>query len=365
MIDRIILKNFKCFEDLDLELSNLNVMAGINSVGKSTAIQSLLLLRQAYELQTIDNGVSLNGDLVSIGTGQDIMYRDSNDDFIGIQIVENSEDYNWNYQYDAKADYLKLKNFVNEKGSQKLNLFHNNFAFIPAERIGPQRTYQKSYHEVVTKKQLGYHGELAADYIAENAGNLVKNSFLILNPEKGKTLGSQISEWLSTVSPGVKLEARSIVDAGMTNLQFSEDIPLIQDKYNPMNVGFGLSYVLPVVLALLKAQKGDLVILENPEAHLHPKGQRKIGEMIAKACAGGVQVIVETHSDHLLNGIRLSVKNETLSRKTVRLNYFTSEIYSGRFVHEKRSPQILDDGSLSDWPEGFFDEWDKALDELF
>lgn len=365
MIDRILLKNFKCFETLDLELSNLNVMAGINSVGKSSAIQSLLLLRQAYELMMINEGVLLNGNLITIGTGQDLMYRDANEDYVGIEIKSRNREYQWVYSYDPIADYLKLKSNKNDNSVEQINLFQPNFSFISAERIGPQRAYQKSYHEVVAKKQLGYRGELTADYIAENSEESVTNSCLILGNGNDKSLVRQISAWLSEVSPGVKLEAKSIIDAGLTNLQFTEDITLEQETFNPLNVGFGLSYVLPVVTAILKAKSGDLVILENPEAHLHPKGQRRMGEMIARACAGGVQIIVETHSDHLLNGIRLSVKKGILARELVRLNYFSTQIRKGKPFHDKCSPQILDDGSLSDWPEGFFDEWDKALDELF
>lgn len=95
-----------------------------------------------------------------------------------------------------------------------------------------------------------------------------------------------------------------------------------------------------------------------------------MGELIARASAGGVQVILETHSDHILNGIRLSVKKRIISSNNIRLNYFYQKVVSDlalgeRVTHQKCSPVILDDGSLSDWPDGFFDEWDKALDELF
>ena len=95
-----------------------------------------------------------------------------------------------------------------------------------------------------------------------------------------------------------------------------------------------------------------------------------MGELIARAASGGVQIILETHSDHILNGIRLAVKNKIISGNDVRLNYFyqrtEKDLTIGeKVIHEKCSPVILDDGSLSDWPDGFFDEWDKALDELF
>lgn len=82
MINRLVLDNFKCFEHMEVEFSNLNVLAGINSMGKSTLIQALLLLRQAYEKGAINQGLYLNGELIDIGTGYDLLYRFSNSDEI-------------------------------------------------------------------------------------------------------------------------------------------------------------------------------------------------------------------------------------------------------------------------------------------
>ena len=66
------------------------------------------------------------------------------------------------------------------------------------------------------------------------------------------------------------------------------------------------------------------------------------------------------------NGIRLCVKNKRVRANNVKINYFYQYIASDKILrHDKTSPEILDDGDLSNWPEGFFDEWDKAIDELF
>lgn len=139
-----------------------------------------------------------------------------------------------------------------------------------------------------------------------------------------------------------------------------------EESTNALNMGFGVSYSLPIIVALLSAREGDILVLENPEAHLHPRGQRKIGELVALAAANGVQIFMETHSDHVLNGIRLSVRNKKISSDKVKINYFYEYLSEeGIQKHEKTSPEILEDGSLSNWPEGFFDEWDKAIDELF
>jgi len=135
--------------------------------------------------------------------------------------------------------------------------------------------------------------------------------------------------------------------------------------YRPTNVGFGLSYTLPVLVALLGMNPGGLLLIENPEAHLHPHGQAKVGELIARAAEAGIQVILETHSDHVLNGIRIAVKNGIIAPEKVALHYFQrADDDSLSTGVEVVSPEIDADGRIDDWPEGFFDEYGKALRSL-
>ncbi|WP_406242052.1 DUF3696 domain-containing protein [Tissierella carlieri] len=387
MLENIAVKNFKCFKELYLEMSNLNVFAGINNMGKSTIIQALLLLRQSYEMSSISKGLHLNGNITSIGTGYDLLHRNSEEDGFEISVQCNEEIYKWRYKYNRDSDFQELivSNVTSEK-CNNVNIFYPTFAYVSAERIGPQRIYKKSYHEVVEKNQVGYRGELFADYVAERGlTDKVENKAVIHESTKNEFLIYQTQAWLSEISPGIHINTRGYTEAGLVSVEYG----ISDNGFNPINVGFGLSYVAPIIVSLLKAKRGDLIILENPEAHLHPRGQRMMGELIARACSGGVQVIVETHSDHLLNGIRLAVKKNLINRTQIRLNYFYQEMEikeltytkikdlgdskteelihtkTQELVHKKCSPMILDDGSLSDWPDGFFDEWEKAIDELF
>ncbi|MGF7144124.1 putative ATPase [Anaerotaenia torta] len=363
MLRRLKLSNFKCFEELDLELSNLNVLAGINSMGKSSVVQALLLLRQSYDMGAITKGIHLNGEAVRIGTGFDLLYRNSSQDRVGIEIDSDDASYHCDYQYEKESDFQKIhSDYTTWKTFQSINLFFSTFSYVSAERIGPKSFYEKSYHQIYEKNQVGYRGELFADYIAERGFTDRIENRRVLHPGTDSSfLIYQLEAWMSEISPGVHINPKKYMDAGIVGIGYN----VSEYEFTPLNVGFGISYAAPVIISLLKAKSGDLVILENPEAHLHPKGQRIMGELIAKACSGGVQVIVETHSDHLLNGIRLSVKNRVIDRNLVRLNYFyqTEEAMMPR--HRKSSPAILEDGSLSDWPEGFFDEWDKTIDALF
>lgn len=368
MINNLSIKNFKCFEDLNIELSCLNVFAGINSMGKSSVIQAILLLRQSFEMGMLNRGLPLNGELVQIGTGFDLMYRNSDQDDVTIEISSDEGSAKWQYQYSKDSDFQKAK-FTNMDPEQihSINIFTPTFSYVSAERVGPQRYYKQSYHQIYEKNQVGYRGELFADYLDKRGlDDKVENQNVLFDNETSEYLLYQTEKWLSVISPGIHISAKSYQEAGLVGIEYQ----VYGAEYTPVNVGFGLSYVVPIIVSLLKATAGDLVIIENPEAHLHPRGQRKMGELIARAAAGGVQIILETHSDHILNGIRLSVKNKQIAREKIRLHYFFQEISTDltigeKVIHTKCSPVILEDGSLSDWPDGFFDEWDKALDELF
>jgi predicted ATPase len=136
------------------------------------------------------------------------------------------------------------------------------------------------------------------------------------------------------------------------------------NRYRSTSVGFGITYVLPVLVAVLSSAPGSIVLVENPEAHLHPKGQVRIGELLARAAAIGIQVIVETHSDHVLNGIRLAVHSGKIEPESVAFHYFSRVEEAGRVRASVESPKIDKDGRLDRWPEGFFDEWDKSLERL-
>lgn len=361
MLSKIYLSNIKCFEKLELSFGNLTLLSGVNSMGKSTVIQALLLLRDSYESNFLNKGIFLNNDYTQIGLGKDLLNsRAAKDDLFQIGI-EDKKQFMWNINYESDADFLKIHH--EEPGTiKKINLFGSGFEFLSAERLGPRSSYSKSYYHVHQKEDMGVHGEYAVHFLYDNE-NMKLTNLSVLHPEEEiNMLRLQTEKWLSEISPGLKISFEDYEHANLVGMQIRETGGDIIHSYSPLNVGFGISYILPVIVALLKAKEGDLVILENPEAHLHPKGQRKMGELISRAANGGVQVILETHSDHILNGIRLSVRDRIIPPDKVQLYYFGRD---EDFKPVVESPIILPDGRLNFWPDGFFDEWDKAIDEMF
>jgi len=176
---------------------------------------------------------------------------------------------------------------------------------------------------------------------------------------------NQVEAWIGEVCPGTRIELTPNLDLDLISLRYSFGLGnYVSNAYRATNVGFGISYTLPILVAILSSSAGSLLLVENPEAHLHPKGQAEMGGLLARAADGGVQVLVETHSDHVLNGIRLAVHAGQVSPTDVRLHYFERQERGGQVRSEVISPQIDRNGRIDQWPEGFFDEWDKSLEAL-
>ncbi len=354
MLEKIVIKNFKCFESLELPLKSLNVFSGLNGMGKSTVIQSLLVLKQSEQNNYLPKSICLNGIYVNAGMAQDVLYEYAENDLIELQLQERERSFITKVHYKKDADVLEADSSGNY---QNISLFNEHFEYLNAERKAPQVIYPKSSYHIDSQAQLGVNGEYTVHFLCRYQDKSIAW-------DKDRSLKEAVQFWLDMISPEVKFDVSEIENTDLAKLGFYYVDSTKSRLFRPTNVGFGISYVLPVIVALLKAESGSTLILENPEAHLHPKGQRRIGELIALCAANGIQIFMETHSDHILNGIRIAVKQKVLKGEDAKLFYFSRMEYKGKMVHLAECPQIYDNGKLSYWPDGFFDEWEKALDEI-
>ena len=106
MISEIKLSNFKCFEELTMPLKNVTVLTGINGMGKSTVIQSLLLLRQSYLKDKDLKGLHLNGKYVDLGNAQDVLYEKADSDTLGIEVSSEEGEQEYFFQYKPESNFL-------------------------------------------------------------------------------------------------------------------------------------------------------------------------------------------------------------------------------------------------------------------
>lgn len=363
MIHQLRLQNFKRFENQSLEIGTLTLLSGLNGMGKSSVLQSLLLLRQSYQqgiLETI--GLALNGDLVHIGTARDALFEDAKEDKIGFVITfENSNEATWQFDYDPEADILGLTSPSVLPKTYQLSLFGDDFQYLQAERLGPRTSFAMSDFQVRQHRQLGITGEYTAHFLSIFRDSEIPNPTLSHPEAKSLNLLSQVEAWLSEISPGARIHIIDSPGMDLVSLQYSFGL---SKEYRATNVGFGITYTLPVITAILSAKSGALLLLENPEAHLHPKGQARMGNLLAQAAAKGIQIILETHSDHVLNGIRLAVHGGNLDPNAVRLHFFQRRESQGETLSEVISPKMNRRGRIDQWPDGFFDEWDSNLEAL-
>lgn len=371
MLKRIKVKNFKSLKDTSFNLANLNVLTGLNGSGKSSLIQAMLLLRQTFldaNLKQIKGLFLQGGNLVNLGSGKDVFYQyASGNELIEFQ-VEGADglEYQWSFSYKTDSDILPIKSRTQGNLYKGINLFNKHFQYLQTNRISPQVTYLRSDYQIENIGDIGVRGEFAAHFLSRYGfSKEITNSLLLHSKARSNYLLHQIDAWISEISPGLKFVAEDIKDTGQTRLAIQfETKSGYTNEIKPINTGFGISYILPLVLSVLKATPGDLLILENPETHLHPRGQAVVGQLIAYAAQAGVQFILETHSDHIINGIRVAVKESKLSRKLVNFYYFNRVLNEDEQYSSIERLKIDRNGEFDSYPDGFLDEWSEQLMKL-
>ena len=367
MISKINVRNFKCFLNSSIDFRSLTLLSGINGSGKSSLIQLLLLLRQSYlQGKLVNQGLSLHGELVNLGLAKDALSEAAKEDEISIEVIWDSG-LNLNCIFDASKDldYLPLKNNNLKDSLFAMPLFSKGFNYLGAERIGPRVVQQINDIIVKESRQVGICGEFTGHFLAIHGDEPISNDLRLHKQATSNKLISQTEAWMGELTPQTRLKIKEYRGTDQVQLVYSFEIPSgTTNEYRATNVGFGLSVVLPVVVTLLAARPGDFVIIDSPEVHLHPRAQTKIGELLARTAESGVQVIVETHSDHVLNGVRLALRDGISSYEKFQFHYLTRSVREGDVIIEIHSPKIDNNGRFDSWPPGFFDEWNINLQRL-
>jgi predicted ATPase len=378
MIDSIHLSHFKCFAKLDLPLGNLTLLTGRNATGKSSIIQSLLLLHQGFSSIGRSRQYPLNGDIISLGSFADVLdgrsgrksfslgvsvvgyrmdwvFESADKTALVAPLVKVSDSHSWSSPKDAGIDGLatELIEYLSRGDAAKLIALLAGVLHVSTERIGPRETYAA---DPSGDGQLGPRGEYTAWFLHRNGEQEVLES--LRHPDTPPQLIRQTEAWLAHFFPGAAFEVERIKETNLLTLRFRTSS---KDSFHrPSNVGYGLSHLLPVIVGGLGVKPGSMFIVENPEAHLHPSAQAEIGSFLAAVAAAGAQVLIETHSDHVMNGIRLAIKKKILSPDDAKVHYFNPRDSDSQVL----SPVIRSDGSLDQWPTGFFDQIEKDLDQL-
>ena len=274
----------------------------------------------------------------------------------------SGEQLNFKFSYEVDT----LETFLPSIGSKfdieaikKYALFTDNFQYISAFRLGPQRIYERDSHIVQHHKQISkINGqcEYAVHFMNFYGNKIHCIQELITEDSDNDLLETQVECWMQNVSPRVNVVITQVGSDFNLKYKYSRDEEPMTEEMSAINVGYGVSYVFPIVVAILSAQPGSLIMIENPEAHIHPRAQAELMKLLMKAAKAGIQIIIETHSDHIMNGALVSISKDPELLSKVKAYYFERDDKKHTSIAKKLD--ILNDGRISNPPEGFFDQID-------
>ena len=370
MIKEIALENFKCYKKLNtIQLAKVNLLAGSNGRGKSSFIQALLLLAQSLDSEKGLNHLEMNGRFVELGTFADVQNseskgnptiryktddKDESDILISFSSYENKTQWGEIISFTLSGKELieEMGSATGENGEQKshglgvtstvagLSQLYNVY-YISADRRGPVDFVKKNDNR--DDNQIGIHGEFLINSLAK----------------KGKDFTDKVAGEMSKILSGATIQ---VENTDTDYLRFYLDSVNDSKGFRPTNVGFGYSYILPIVMTLMLAEKGAKIFIENPEAHLHPGAQSRMADFfVRKSIERVLQLFIETQCDHILNGLRIAIVDGILEKSDARILFFSREGLGDTNVYQIK---IDSKGNLCDYPDGFMDEWGIQMSKL-
>lgn len=389
MIDELLLENFKLFgkETRFTGLKGINLLTGVNGRGKSSALQPLLLFKQTLLRSRSSRQVFLSGSFIDLGNASDVKHVDASiTKPIRIGFQENGEYYIYTFGLASDNNQaLDIQQFENVGQSHlsvdvdDATIFHDlvpeaaknnkmvlpfqDVVYISAERIGPKMSFAPSSEEWIDKRgehtiQMLYERqyETVDESIIEGMNDIFQD---IAEDELSPTVNDVLNFWMTKMFGPSAASVSYIEAANIYALGISTEQKGGKAVFKPTNVGFGYSYALPILIAGLTASKGTILIVENPEAHLHPSAQSMITKFLGLVANCGVQVFIETHSEHILNALRVMVVQRNMKAQDINVMYFDSKL-----ENYFESIAIEENGKLDHWPANFFDQAEKDLNVL-
>jgi len=401
-ITRITVKGFKSIADeCSIEIRPLTILAGANSSGKSSIMQPILMMKQTLEAPYDPGPLLIDGPNVRFTSAEQFLSQldgevvgkfsmglemkssiSFNETFInkpqsGMEIAGISyknEDSVTILRPDMKreeiiAAYPRWRRMKNQDDVLKTerrrcflelkNIFNINSDEPSFIVTGLNSPFSKSILSLIHVPAL--RGNPERNYKKTSVGPMFPGTFEIY-------AASIIHHWQATEDTRLNDLGTALEKLGLTWMVSSKKVDDVsvevmvgrfihgtngnsKDLVSIADVGFGISQILPVIVALLTAEPGQLVYIEQPEIHLHPLAQTAMAQILADAANRGVKVVAETHSSLLLLGIQSLVAEGKLTPDKVKLHWFKRRPEDG--VTEVSSADLDKAGAFGDWPEDF------------
>jgi len=346
-IKNVYIKGFKVFEEEEFNFRNLTLLTGENSSGKSSLIQAILFLGNPVGLIGTPFNRDLQDFLRSLGINELFNKNGAKEIYIKV----NNLSQKWFKEVNS------LNHSIEEFSYPNLLSYPENLIYLNAEKHRINQVSQLI--ENLKNRYFGIYGDLTSSYFYLNKRNKVE-AYLIKD-ENSYTLANQVNYWFSYITG---ISDLSIEVEKVTPTMVKNSFKIGNVEFLPENVGTGLSHLFSILVICLSAKKGNIIIIENPEIHLHPKAQAKLGEFFAFIASKGIQLIIETHNDHILNKVAYEIYKKRLSKDDVVIHYFSLPYKKTTLYFNEKGSFVDENGKEKEFPEGFFDATLKEIFEI-
>lgn len=358
MLTELHLSNFKAWRELDMKLGRVTGLFGTNSSGKSSILQFLLMLKQTEE--STDRGLILDlggqNQLINLGSFKDLIFNHQenlplkwtvtwNTKFTKtVEVVYENRQMKLSgcsYKPDNPENPLYKAVAINEYAKMLFQIY-----YLAPLREYPKREYQWSG---ASPFGVGYRGELAINAIlAATISNDIRE--LPDNSGEYKTFQEIIAYWLKELGLIHEFSVKEIAEGTGLFRAIVKKSPESPEAFLT-DVGFGVSQVLPALVLLYYVPEDSIVLMEQPEIHLHPSVQSGLADVILQVSKQrNLQVIVESHSEHLLRRFQRRIAEEQYPADELKLYFCDSQQGESKLIDLK----INEYGEIENWPENFF-----------
>jgi predicted ATPase len=404
LIKSLSLKDFKCFEQVDIDFGKITLLTGANSSGKSSLIYALLGIMQS---KYFPQYFALNGELINMGGFDEVLRKKARrrefeinlflgiyEDYFLTKWVQNST----NEQPQLKEmshSYYTLKNIIDNEGTMEETWDIDDFNFLDGlVKKGYNIIRQDERKIIVENDELANVDKVIEDYETDIYFREIKEDNFSFNymgsfrlpPERtyyrktkagkigvnGEGYIDQIIEWEESDKKKYDELIEAVTEMGLfktiqankmkggrfeLNVQVNENSELA----SLTDVGFGISQFLPIIVADLQMNEASCLAISQPEIHLHPKIQATLGDYFCKQVNHtDKQYIVETHSEYLINRMRLLIVKGELKPEDVKLYYMENDgIKTTTYAIE-----LTTDGQIKNAPQGFFDTYEMDVMDI-